>query len=85
MNYPSREEFEPYFNCADEIDVSLRHGVDQSKAGVGVYLTLADLESGWVASARTIADRYGLSWPPSLPEAEEFALDIIQHERSKKC
>lgn len=64
--------FWDYFNVADEIYESI--------SGPPVThpfpaLTLEDLDQDFVARAREAADAFGLSWPPYLPEAEEFALD----------
>lgn len=53
------ENFWSYFNVADEL------------AG---GLTLDDLDPTHVDEARDAADVQNLSWPPSLAEAEEFAL-----------
>jgi hypothetical protein len=70
--------FETYFNVADEIYESLarspRHPLDDGSSALPP-LTLADLDNRWVQQARLAAEKFGLSWPPYLPEAEEFSLD----------
>jgi len=86
------DPFEAYFNVADEIYEGLaltRHRLDQRKPGfeqahltdreIG-YVTLADLDSDWVATARRFVDEYkgqdGPPWPPYLPWAEEYSNDL---------
>jgi hypothetical protein len=58
-------DFEDYFNIADEID-----GGEP----------LEDLDEVCVARAKRAADHFGLSWPPYLPEAEEFWNDLRMKE-----
>jgi hypothetical protein len=41
-------------------------------------LTLDDLDKQFIAKARRAATKCNLSWPPSLPEAEEYRLDNIE-------
>lgn len=48
------------FNIADEID-----------GGLG----LDDLDERAIAEAQGAATAHGISWPPYLPELEEFFLD----------
>lgn len=53
--------FWDYFNVADEIwDPGTK---------------LDDLEEKFVARAQKAKELFGFSWPPYLPEAEEFLLD----------
>lgn len=56
-------KFWVYFNCADEI----------YDPACGTKLEHLDPHA--LKEAREVADELGLSWPPSLPEAEEYALD----------
>lgn len=70
--YDERMAFWDYFNCADEIYESISGPVVTTP---WPPLTLADLDPTFVERARQAADKFGLSWPPYLPEAEEFALD----------
>ena len=51
--------FTQYFDCADELEGGL---------------TLDDLDPAFVEEAQEASDIFDLSWPPWLPEAEEFAL-----------
>ena len=51
--------FEQYFGVADELEGGL---------------TLDDLDPAFIDEAREAADIFDLSWPPWMPEAEEFAL-----------
>ena len=55
------EGFWTYFNVADELSDPIT--------------TLDDLDKRFVKQARTAATALGLSWPPHLAEAEEFALN----------
>lgn len=69
--YPTAEDrwdFASYFDCADETYESQGFGAHR------FTLTLDDLDATFVAEARRSADRWGLPWPPHLPDAEEFAL-----------
>lgn len=52
-------QFSAYFDVADELDGGL---------------TLDELYAGLVEDARAAANLLGLSWPPVLAEAEEYAL-----------
>jgi len=85
MTPAERENFEAYFNVADEIYESLERGLDQTQESKGSQpLTLADLDEKYVEQARNVATLVQLPWPPWLPAAEEYALDINriqQHER----
>jgi hypothetical protein len=62
------ELFRTYFNVADEMWGD----------GKGSGLKLDDLLASAVSDAELAAQRLGLSWPPYLPEAEEFYLDHIK-------
>lgn len=57
-----------YWNVADET-------YPIKIAGVWASLELKDLDPAFVAEARMGATRFGLSWPPYMPEVEEFELD----------
>jgi hypothetical protein len=98
------DPFEAYFNVADEIYQGLtepRRPLDQTKSGLDpanaglfgpehIYMTLADLDKDWVATARRFVDEYerrttGRSrsappWPPYLPWAEEYSNDLRLEE-----
>lgn len=90
------DPFEAYFNVADEIYEGLaltRHRLDQRKPGfeqahltdreIG-YVTLADLDSDWVATARRFRDEHPEApWPPYLPWAEERSNDLREQEFRK--
>jgi hypothetical protein len=54
--------FWSYFSVADEI------------YGQGA-LDLSEINYKYVQEAKDAARIYGLSWPPYLPEAEEYLLD----------
>jgi hypothetical protein len=80
---PRAYRFWDYFNAADEIAESVYAGLRQDVTGDPTetatrrtewLTTLADLDSKMVARARRAADEFGFSWPPSLAEAEEYAL-----------
>lgn len=72
--------FWDYFNVADEVWESVTRRMDQSQSGGGTMtdewpLTLADLDDRFVARAKEASQLFGFSWPPYLPEAEEYLLD----------
>lgn len=71
MTTTSIPDFHAYFNLADE----LWEGRLPSSFAATVRLTIDDFDKRMVKAARRSADQLGLSWPPSLPEAEEWALD----------
>jgi hypothetical protein len=77
------DNFEVYFNVADEIYESICIGKDQSKTGWDVEpcaLTLDDLDKKHVAKARKAATEFDLPWPPYLPAAEE-AWNVHRNKR----
>jgi hypothetical protein len=53
-------DFRAYFNVADELSDPLT--------------SLEDLDARYVREARRSSEALGLSWPPYLADAEEFAL-----------
>lgn len=68
--------FWDYFNAADEIyESTLPKSRWRDEQFQFPPLTLDDLDADFVARARKASEVFGLSWPPHLPEAEEFALD----------
>lgn len=72
-----REAFADYFGVADELSVNDEPGNDFT-------MTLDDLDKRFVKRARKAADALGLSWPPRLAEAEEFALDLADLDRRER-
>lgn len=71
------DNFEAYFNVADEIEQTLLRGLpqDQETTEPGGGLTLADLDPEWVAQAKQFADERNFPWPPVLWVAEEESND----------
>lgn len=77
------DDFECYFGVADELWPD--EGVSPAysyKAEAEFTMTLDDLDKQFVKRAKRAAEALGLSWPPYLPEAEEFALDLRNGRRS---
>jgi hypothetical protein len=68
-------DFQAYFNVADELWEDARHARLTRDTYRFPPMTLEDLDPKHVAKAEKAANELGLSWPPYLPEAEEFALD----------
>ena len=70
-----KQLFWTYFDIADEIYISESSHPSNPRTEGFPPLTLQDLDQRFVKQAGRAAREFGLSWPPYMPEAEEYALD----------